>query len=144
MKWQAALLLAIAPVLYAEDANDFLTDHLQTMNTNLPPSLNAEVLADLYTANGVIKNMTEEVPHIGYDDILENYQNYEQRMVEWELVEVSRITGALNAVWEGYAQGKLGNGMEVKVPLVTIYEFNEAGLVIEQRSYPGKPGVVIK
>lgn len=120
----------------AADTNAQLSAYIAVLNANMPPHANGAAIADLFTPDAVQihPNGTVGDQH-GRAELEKFFQLFEERYADWTHVEISRMTNGNRAMWEGTAQGHDKAGKPLKLPIVFILKFNDAGKVTENRVY---------
>jgi adenylate cyclase len=127
------------PEAGAMDADAWLTAHIDAVNANMPPHLDADALANCYAEDCVHIQPLRELPggpFRGREAQRRFFAAFDAHWAEWTHIEVSRITCGNRAVWEGWAQGThKKTGKFVKMPIVFFFEFDKDGKIKEERTY---------
>jgi steroid delta-isomerase len=97
---------------------------------------NMELIRELYADDAVVEDPVGTDPYQGIDAILGFYQPSLGSEVRLELTGAPRCTG--NAVAFPF-QAVIG---EMKIEIIDIFEFNEAGKVISMKAYWGPENTV--
>jgi ketosteroid isomerase-like protein len=123
----------------AADTDAMLTNYIKALNANMPPRNNGEAVANLFTPDGVQYHPFGEPaggPQRGREVIGKFFTGFDALLKTWEHVEKSRTVQGNRAVWEGVAQGvHKESGKFVKMPIAFFLEFDDKGLVKEDRVY---------
>ena len=123
----------------AADTDTWLSNHIKALNANMPPHNNADVVANLFTPDGLQRHPFGEPPggpQLGRDAIRKFFAGFDQLFKTWEHVESTRTIQGQRVVWEGLAQGiHKESGKFIKLPIVFSLEFNDEGKVKEARVY---------
>ncbi len=143
LKFQiAALLLFLVnfgvPVSAAAETLDtVLTNYITALNTSMPPSNNASAVAKLFAPDAIQYHMNPGIPNQqGRGEIQQFFAGFSDSFADWTHVEKSRVIQGRRAVWEGTAQGHdKGTGKFLSLPIVFILEFDDQGLVKQNRVY---------
>jgi ketosteroid isomerase-like protein len=137
----ALLLLSIAgsvpTVVHAESTDTFLTHFITVLNASMPPSNNPAAIANLFESDASVYYMNPGVPNQkGREAIRQYFSSYGIWFADWTHVERSRLIQGNRAVWEGTEQGHdKSTGKPLRLPVVFILEFDDQGLVKENRVY---------
>jgi ketosteroid isomerase-like protein len=133
------LLLSLPSANAAADTDAMLSNYIKALNANMPPRNNAEAVANLFTPEATQYHPLGEptgAPQRGREVIKKFFAGFDQMLKSWEHVESTRTVQGQRAVWEGFAQGvHRESGKFVKLPIVFFLEFNDQGLVKEDRVY---------
>ena len=121
----------------AADTNAQLSAYIAALNANMPPHANGAAIAALFTPDGVQIHPNGPVPgdQHGRAELEKFFQSFKERYADWTHVELSRMTSGNRAMWEGTAQGHDASGKPLKLPIVFLLKFDEAGKVTENRVY---------
>ena len=110
-----------------------LSDYIDTLNSRMPPNLDAGAIADLFAAGGVHGHAMGvpagvKDPQKGRDEIAAFFARFDKNWANWTHVERNRTVEGRRAVWEGVAQGThKASGKSVRAPIVFSLEFNDEG-----------------
>jgi hypothetical protein len=124
-------------IAYAESTDVYLTHFIDVLNASMPPTNNPAAVADLFEPDAVVYYMNPGIPNQkGHSAIRNYFASYKIWFSDWKHVERSRLIEGNRAVWEGTEQGHdKSTGKPLKLPVVFILEFDEQGLVKENRVY---------
>jgi ketosteroid isomerase-like protein len=134
----ALIVCASALPVRAQNADEFLTAFINTVNANMPPHLDAAAVADLWTADGAQyhPNQGSQPTQVGREQLRQFFMGFDKSFADWTHVEKSRLTQGNRAVWEGTARGHAKEtGKSVSAPIVFFLEFDDKGKVREDRVY---------
>jgi SnoaL-like domain len=121
----------------AESTDEHLTHFIDVLNASMPPTHNPTAIANLFEPDATVYYMNPGVPSQKGRSAIRNYfLAYSDWFSNWKHVEASRLIQGSRAVWEGTAQGNdKSTGKPLMLPVVFILEFDDQGLVKENRVY---------
>jgi hypothetical protein len=135
----AVVAVAVPEYSQAVDADASLTRFIRVMNESMPPHSNPAAIAGLFADDGAEIHPFGDPPggpFHGREAVKSFFSGFEARYRSWTHVEKSRIVSGNRAVWEGVAQGvDRDSGKFLSLPIVLFFEFDDEGLVKEQRVY---------
>jgi len=124
-------------IAYAEATDAYLTHFIDVLNASMPPSNNPTAIANLFEPGAAVYYMNPGVPSQKGRSAIRNYfLSYSDWFSNWKHIERSRLIQGNRAVWEGTEQGNdKSTGKPLNLPVVFILEFDDQGLVKENRVY---------
>lgn len=113
-----------------------LTNYISKLNASMPPNT-VMVVVDLFEPDAAQYHLNPGVPNQkGREEIRKFFAGFSDTFSDWTHVEKSRVIQGKRAVWEGTAQGHhKETGKSLTLPIVFIMEFDDQGLVKENRVY---------
>lgn len=129
----------ISTQAHAGDTEQALSHFIEVLNQSMPPSSNPAAIAALFADDGVELHPFGDPPggpFRGREALKKFFSGFEPRYQSWTHIESSHIVSGNSAVWEGVAQGvDRTSGIFLRLPIVFFFEFDDDGLVKEQRVY---------
>jgi ketosteroid isomerase-like protein len=125
----------------AQNTDDMLTQLMTVLNTNMPPNLNADAIANVYAEDAVEVFLIGAAPDMknpmnGREEIKEFYSGFDEVFSDLTHIEVRRTVQERHAVWEGTVKGThKDTGKPVKFPLLLSIRFNDGGSIVTMDVY---------
>lgn len=122
---------------HAQSTDSHLTAYMNAVNARMPPTGDPATVAQLFTENGV-QYHPNGAPGTqrGRAELAKFFGGFSSTWTDWTHVERNRMVQGNHAVWEGTAEGHhKASGKFVRIPIVFFLDFDEQGMVAEDRVY---------
>jgi len=132
----AAACIATSGPAGAQNTDAFVTSYIKALNASMPPSGDADVVANAFAETGVHHGVNQGPPLVGREPIRRFFADFKNRWSDWTHIEKTRLVQGNRAVWEGTAEGHhKESGKYVRLPIVFFLDFDDQGKVRETRVY---------
>ena len=133
------LAWATTGVSAAQSTDAMLTAYISGLNARMPPSGDPATVPQLFTDDAVHYHPLGEPPGgplRGHEALKGFFSGFNDAWADWTHIEKRRSISGRRAIWEGTAEGThKQSGKYVKLPIVFIIDFDEAGKVKEKTVY---------